>query len=357
MTEAPYTLIAELSYRCPLRCPYCSNPLDYRDTAGELSTEVWQDVFRQAAALGVMQLHLTGGEPLVRRDLEELVQSAHGLGLYVNLVTSAIPLSRDRLVRLRDAGVDCVQVSIQDAFAESANAIAGFSGFNEKLEAMAWVKELGLPLTMNVVLHRANLEHVPEIIALAERVGADRLELANTQYLGWALENRQALMPSREQLMHAHGLAIEAKARLTGQMEILFVMPDYFSRYPRSCMDGWARRFLHVTPDGTALPCHAAASIPQLSFERVTERSLAFLWYESHAFNAYRGDHWMKEPCSSCERRTVDFAGCRCQAFALTGDPTATDPACSLAPSHEIVVKGRIGGPERRYLHRGSKSR
>ena len=348
----PYTLIAELTYRCPLRCAYCSNPTDLERFGEELPTETWGRVFEEAEALGVVQLHLTGGEPLARGDLEALVARAHGVGLYVNLVTSAVPLARERLARLAAAGVDNVQVSLQDLDAAAADEVAGYAGATpRKLEAMQWVKELGLPLTINVVLHAKNLARVASFVELAERTGADRLELANTQYLGWALANRDALLPAREELERAHDVAAAAKARLAGRCEVLFVKPDYFGRWPRACMDGWARRFVHVVPTGEVLPCHAAMSIPGLVFENVRERPLAAIWAESEALGAFRGEAWMKDPCRSCDRRGVDFGGCRCQAYALTGDAAATDPACTFSPAHDVVA--RAPRRERRYLHRG----
>jgi pyrroloquinoline quinone biosynthesis protein E len=351
----PYTLIAELTYRCPLKCPYCSNPVDLDAHATELSTTEWEEIFSQAAELGVVQLHLTGGEPLARKDLERLAAKARALGLYTNLVTSGVPLTRERLASLRDAGVDAVQVSVQDTDEASADRIAGYACLPRKLEVMAWVKELGLPLTMNVVLHRANLDRVDAVVALAERVGADRLELANVQFLGWALKNREALMPAREQLERAHAVALEAKARLAGKMEVLFVKPDYFGAYPKACMDGWARRFLHLMADGTTLPCHAAATIPNVAFDRAPAKPLREIWETSDLFSRFRGDAWMPEPCRSCDRKGVDFGGCRCQALALTGDATRTDPACTRSPDHALVARAVDAREERRYLYRGAR--
>ena len=337
----PYTLVAELTYRCPLRCVYCSNPLDYASHQDALSTEDWLRVFREAEGLGVVQLNLTGGEPLIRDDLEVLVEGARALDLYTNLITSGIPCTRERLARLKAGGLDNVQVSIQDVRAPESDRIAGLRSFERKLEVARLVKELGLPLTVNVVLHRENLDRVPEIIALAESLHADRLELANTQYLGWALTNRRALLPTREQLDRAREAARAARERLRGSMELLFVMPDYYAEFPKSCMDGWGRRFIVVSPDGLALPCHAAHTLPGLAFDRVQDRSLEEIWHHSDAFNAYRGEAWMPEPCRSCDRRTADFGGCRCQAFHLTGSATATDPVCSLAPDHELIEVAR----------------
>jgi pyrroloquinoline quinone biosynthesis protein E len=298
-------------------------------------------VFREAEDLGVVGLNLTGGEPVVRRDLEALIAGARKLDLYINLITSGIPLSRTRLSEFRAAGLDNVQVSVQDVSAKSSDRIAGLKSFDKKLEVCAWVKDLGMPLTLNVVLHRDNLGNIAEIVALAERLEADRLELANTQYLGWALVNRRALLPTREQLESAREVAAEARRRLLGKMEVLFVTPDYYADYPKSCMDGWGRRFIVVSPDGLVLPCHAAHTLPGLKFDNVRERSLAAIWTESSGFNAFRGEAWMPEPCKSCDKRTVDFGGCRCQAYHLTGDAEATDPTCTLAPTHGLVETAR----------------
>jgi pyrroloquinoline quinone biosynthesis protein E len=347
-TEAhrPYTLVAELTYRCPLRCPYCSNPLDYARHDDELDTATWCRVLGEAEELGVVQLNLTGGEPLVRDDLERLVERARGLDLYTNLITSGIPLTRERLTGLRDLGLDNVQVSIQDVTAAGSDRIAGLRSFERKLEVARWVKGLGMPLTMNTVLHRDNLDHVAEVIALAESLGADRLELANTQYLGWALLNRRALLPTREQLERARAVAHAARERLRGTMEVLFVFPDYYAEFPKSCMDGWGRRFLVLSPDGRVLPCHLAHTLPGLVFENVKARPLAAIWHDSDAFNAFRGEAWMPEPCRSCDRRAIDFGGCRCQAYHLTGNAAATDPACSLAPDHHLIEAARAAAAE-----------
>jgi len=337
----PYTLVAELTYRCPLRCSYCSNPIDWARHKNELDTDSWKRVFREAEDLGVVGLNLTGGEPILRKDLEQLIAEARKLDLYTNLITSGIPLSRERLTKFRAAGLDNVQVSVQDVSAKESDRIAGLKSFEKKLEVCAWVKELGMPLTLNVVLHRDNLGHVAEIVALAERLKADRLELANTQYLGWALVNRRALLPTREQLEAARKVAAAARKRLLGRMEVLFVTPDYYTDYPKSCMDGWGRRFIVVSPEGLVLPCHAAHTLPGLKFDNVRERSLAAIWTESTGFNAFRGEAWMPEPCRSCDKRAVDFGGCRCQAYHLTGNAAATDPTCTLAPSHALIESAR----------------
>ena len=363
-TPRPYTLIAELTYRCPLRCPYCSNPVDYLDNKDELTTEEWCRVFGEAEELGVMQLHLTGGEPLARKDLEVLVARGREVGLYTNLVTSGIPLARERLERLAKAGLDHVQVSVQSSRPELGDEIAGYAGHARKLEVMRWVKELGLPLTMNVVLHRANLGEIDELVALAEEVSADRLELANTQYVSWALSNRDALLPTREQIERAAEKAAPHRDRLRGKMDVLFVKPDYFGTTPKACMDGWARRFLQIVPDGRVVPCHAATSITSLTFDDVRKKPLAEIWTSSPALLAYRGEEWMQEPCRSCDRRTIDFGGCRCQAFALTGDAAATDPACSLSPKRAEIEAAHARasaevppGDARRYLYRGAPGR
>ncbi len=358
MTEEPrpYTLVAELTYRCPLRCVYCSNPLDFTRHADALRTDDWLRVFREAEALGVVQLNLTGGEPLLRDDLERLVEGARGLDLYTNLITSGIPLTRERLERLKSLGLDNVQVSIQDVTAAGSERIAGHRSFERKLEVARWVKALGLPLTVNVVLHRENLDHVAKIIELAESLAADRLELANTQYLGWALSNRRMLLPTREQLDAAREVARQARRRLRGRMEVLFVTPDYYADFPKACMDGWGRRFLVVSPEGLVLPCHAAHTLPGLTFDNVRDRPLGDIWRESPAFGAFRGEAWMPEPCRSCERRTVDFGGCRCQAYHLTGDAAATDPACSLAPAHGLIEAARAEAltPEAGVIYRAA---
>jgi pyrroloquinoline quinone biosynthesis protein E len=346
--ERPYTLIAELTYRCPLACAYCSNPLELARHEAELATDDWARVFREAAALGVLQLNLTGGEPLVRADLEALVAAARASDLYVNLITSGIPADAERLSRLAAAGLDSLQLSIQDTNPRGAVWIAGRDDMESKLATAAAARALGLPLTLNVVLHRWNIGRVAEFVALAERLGAARLELANTQYLGWALANRDALLPSRTAVEKARQLALEARDRLRGKMEVLFVRPDYHADRPRACMDGWARRYLVVTPDGVALPCHQAGEIASLSsvWENVRDRPLGDIWNDGPGFRAFRGEDWMPAPCRTCDERTTDFGGCRCQAFALLGDAAATDPACALAPRHDVIVAARVSAQD-----------
>jgi pyrroloquinoline quinone biosynthesis protein E len=354
---SPYTLVAELTHRCPLACPYCSNPRALVRGHEELATDDWLRVIDEAAELGVMQMHLTGGEPLARSDLEAIAAHAHERGLYVNLVTSGVPLDRARLERLAPS-LDHVQLSVQDADAASSDRIAGLASHEQKMRVAAWVKDLGLPLTVNVVLHRANLDRVEAVVAMAERLRADRLELANVQLVSWALENAPALLPSRAQIDRARAVAHEARERLAGTMELVFVLPDWHADRPRACMDGWGRRFVVVAPDGAVLPCHAARALP-LKFEGVRGAALGHLWREGEGMRAFRGEAWMPEPCKSCDRREVDFGGCRCQAFALTGDARATDPACSLAPRHALIREARARaeadarGPARTWVYRG----
>jgi pyrroloquinoline quinone biosynthesis protein E len=321
---------------------YCSNPVQLERFGRELDTETWRRVLREAEALGVVQLHLTGGEPLLRDDLELLVEQAHAHQLYSNLITSGLGLDEARLSGLRERGLDAVQISFQDVEAVGAARIAGREAFAAKEAAAALTRRLELPLTVNVVIHRENVERVEAIIALAERLGADRLELANTQFLGWALANRSALLPSAAALERARVVADAARTRLHGRMEVLFVLPDYHRDLPRACMDGWARRTIVVSPDGTMLPCHNAHTITSLRFENVQQHSVEDIWQKSDAFLAFRGEAWMQDPCRTCDRRSVDFGGCRCQAFHLTGDAAATDPACALSPRHELIREARL---------------
>jgi pyrroloquinoline quinone biosynthesis protein E len=339
LSEPPLALLAELTHRCPLRCPYCSNPLDLARSSDELDTATWSRVFDEAAELGVLQVHLSGGEPLVRRDLVELVAAAAASGLYINLITSGIRLDADRLARLVEAGLEHVQLSLQDSEPASGDRIAGLAGAQQAKHRVAeLVREAGLPLTVNAVVHRRNLEHLEEIIDLALSLGADRLEIAHVQYYGWALANRAALLPGRQQLDTATATIEAARARLAGRLIIDYVLPDYHAHRPKACMGGWARRFLNITPSGRVLPCHAAETLPDLRFPTVAEASLSEIWYHSAAFTRFRGTAWMAEPCRSCERRELDWGGCRCQAFALTGDAGRTDPACALSPDHALLA-------------------
>ncbi|WP_316740850.1 pyrroloquinoline quinone biosynthesis protein PqqE [Streptomyces sp. MK7] len=336
--DSPFGLLAELTYRCPLACPYCSNPLNLAGYQDELTTGEWLRVLTEAEDLGVLQCHLSGGEPLLRRDVVELVAHAHDLGLYTNLITSALGFSRPRAEQLRAAGLDHVQISVQADEPAVSDRIAGTPSFHRKIEAMRVVKELGWPLTMNVVLHRHNIDRLADLLALAEEVGADRVELANTQYYGWAWRNRDALLPSRAQLEAAEAVVRTAGERLRDRMDIIYVIPDYYSRYPKPCMGGWASRQLTVTPNGDVLPCPAAQSLP-LPRASVREDPLARIWAEAPVMTAFRGTDWMPEPCRSCPRREVDFGGCRCQAFLLTGDAARTDPVCHLSPDHDLVAR------------------
>jgi PqqA peptide cyclase len=336
--DRPFGMLAELTYACPLHCPYCSNPLNLADYSDELATEEWQRVLAEARALGVLQLHLSGGEPLQRRDLVELVASARDLGFYTNLITSALGLSRRRAEELKTAGLDHVQISVQADEQSLSDRIAGTPSYERKVAAARMVKELDWPLTMNVVIHRHNIDRMGRILDLAEELGADRIELANTQYYGWARLNRAALLPSRDQLDRAEEVVRAARRRLDGKMEIIYVIPDYYSKFPKPCMGGWGKNQLTVTPNGNVLPCPAAHTL-ELPRATVRERSLAWIWNESPLFQRFRGTEWMPEPCRSCDRREVDFGGCRCQAFQLTGDAARTDPVCHLSPDHEIVAE------------------
>jgi pyrroloquinoline quinone biosynthesis protein E len=350
---APTTLLAELTYRCPLHCPYCSNPLAMTRAEAELSTDDWKRVLTQARELGVLQLGLSGGEPLARKDLEELVAHARSEGMYTTLVTSALGLTRARTEKLKAAGIDHVQISFQDTDVENAERIAGVRSVKQKREGAALVKELGLAFSVNVVLHRANLDHLEEIIEMAASLGADRIELANTQYYGWAEKNRALLMPTPEQVERSEQIARRALERYRGTMQILYVLPDYYQPYPKPCYGGWGSVYILVTPDGRALPCHGATQIDNLQFVNVREHALEWIWRESPIFNAFRGDDWMQEPCRSCPLKGRDFGGCRCQAFALTGDARNTDPVCSLSPRHDIIL-GALGETEagQDYLYR-----
>ena len=337
MHTRPYLLLAELTYRCPLHCPYCSNPAGFR-RGNELSTRDWERVIEQAADLGALHVGFSGGEPLQRPDLERLVARARRVGLYSNLITSAVGLSPARAGALREAGLDSVQISFQADQGALADQIAGAQAHAVKLQAARTVRQLGFPLTVNVVLHRANIDRLAEIIALAEKLEADRLELANTQYYGWAFRNRIQLLPTRHQIDRALEVTAAARARLSGKLDILFVAPDYYGDRPKPCMNGWGKRFITVNPSGDVLPCPTAGEIPDLRFDNVRERSLQWIWEESEAFNRFRGTEWMPDPCRTCELREIDFGGCRCQAALITGNAAATDPACELSPHREQLI-------------------
>jgi len=337
MVPNPLALIAELTHRCPLHCVYCSNPLHLTGTQSELSTDEWAGVFRQAGSLGMLHAHFTGGEPLARNDLTELIIAAHAAGLYTNLITSGIGLSEQRLASLVAAGLDHIQISFQDSREDSANWIAGAKAHAHKIELSRAIRRNKIAFTVNLVVHRQNLDHLEEMIAFIEQLQPERVEIAHTQYYGWALANRAALMPTPAQVEKAVAVVSEAEKRLAGRIRIDSVVPDYYAKYPKACMGGWGRRLMLINPTGKALPCHAAEVLPGMSYENVRDKTLEWIWQESPSFQRFRGEDWMPAPCRSCERRTEDYGGCRCQAFLLAGDAAVTDPVCSLAPGYSIV--------------------
>lgn len=337
-TPPPLALIAEVTHRCPLHCVYCSNPLELKARAEELPTETWARVFEEGAELGMLHVHFTGGEPLARNDLTQLVAAAHSRLLYTNLITSGIGLNEKKLATLIEAGLDHLQLSFQDGEEKFANWIAGAAAHAHKLALAQIVQQSGrLAFTVNLVVHRHNLDRLDSMISFAESLGPQRIEIANVQYYGWAWKNRQWLLPTREQVKQSLAVVEQAQERLKGQIKIDFVTPDYYATFPKPCMGGWGRQLLLVDPSGRVLPCHAAAVIPDLHFENVEQKPLRWIWEESLAFRRFRGEDWMPEPCRSCERRTLDFGGCRCQAFLIAGDANSTDPVCSLAPAHHLV--------------------
>ncbi len=345
--EPPLALLAEVTHRCPLQCPYCSNPLALEKPANEMATADWLRAINEAAELGCLQVHFSGGEPTARRDLEQLVAGATAAGLYTNLITSGVGWDAPRLSSLIAAGLEHVQLSFQDSGAEIGERIGGYQGAHaKKLAAAKLVRDAGLPLTANFVVHRQNLHHLSEMLDMAVAIGAHRAEIANVQYYGWALKNRAALMPSRAQLEEMTAAVTDARRRLEGILVIDYVVPDYYARRPKSCMGGWGRRFLNISPSGKVLPCHAAESITGMAFDNVRQRSLVDIWRESEAFNRFRGTDWMPEPCRSCDRKEIDWGGCRCQAFAITGDAARTDPACGLSDDHSRLVEMATGEAE-----------
>ena len=337
MLFSPLALIAEVTHRCPLHCVYCSNPMQLAAASSELSTEQWISVFRQSGQLGMLHAHFTGGEPLARADLTELIAAARAAGLYTNLITSGIGLNEDRLQLLVKAGLDHIQVSFQDSREAAANWIAGAKAHAHKIELSRAIRKHKIAFTANLVVHRQNLDHLSEMIAFIEQLQPERIEIAHTQYYGWALANRAALMPTRAQVENAVAVIADAENRLSGRIRIDSVVPDYYAKYPKACMGGWGRRLMLVNPSGKVLPCHAAEILPGMSFENVCDKSLEWIWQESASFRKFRGEEWMPEPCRTCDRRAEDFGGCRCQGFLLTGNERATDPACSLAPEHHLV--------------------
>ena len=349
----PLGLVAELTHRCPLQCPYCSNPLEMTRAAGELDTTAWQRVLEEAAALGVLQVHFSGGEPTARRDLAALVAHARDMQLYSNLITSGVTLTAASLATLRSAGLDHVQLSFQDAAADGGDRVGGLAGGHaRKLAAARLIREAGFPLTVNFVVHRQNLARLPAMLTLGEDLGAGRIEIAHVQYYGWALRNRDALMPTATQIDDAETVVAAARVRLHGRVVIDYVTPDYYAMRPKPCMGGWGRRVLTITPAGLVLPCHAAESLAGLHFASVHDTALATIWQADPAFALYRGTDWMAEPCRSCDRREIDWGGCRCQAFALTGNAAATDPACALSPDHALMAAATAAPLSDSYVYR-----
>ncbi len=346
----PRWLLAELTYRCPLHCVFCYNPLDYTAHGPELGTDAWLRVLREARALGAVQLGLSGGEPLVRDDLEPLIAEAHRLGYYSNLITSGVGLNAARLRAFKDAGLDHIQLSFQDSTRELNDFLSSTRTFELKSKVARLIKEHDYPMVLNVVIHRLNVDHVGAILEMAEALGAEYVELANTQYYGWGHLNRDRLLPTREQLVQAEAVTNRFRDRVGDKMRVFFVVPDYFENRPKACMNGWGSVFLTVTPDGTALPCHAARMLPGLAFPNVGDAGVSAIWYDSEGFNRYRGDAWMQEPCRSCPEKVKDFGGCRCQAYLLTGDPATADPVCDLSPHHhlvtEAVLRARTAGTQ-----------
>jgi len=359
----PRWLLAELTYACPLQCPYCANPLDYSHYKNELSTEDWKRVLTQARQIGAVQLGLSGGEPLIRKDLEHIVQHARGLGYYSNLITSGYGLDESRIIALKKAGLDHIQVSIQASSEELSDYLAGTKSFAHKKQVAHLVKKHGYPMVLCVVIHRKNIEQMPQILEMAAQLGADYLELANTQYYGWAHANRDLLLPTKEQFEKAEKIAQAFKEKVAGKMKIYYVVPDFYEDRPKACMNGWGTTFLTIAPDGLALPCHSARELPNLNCPNVNDESINDIWQYSKAFNFFRGNEWMQEPCRSCDEKEKDFGGCRCQAYLLKGDMYATDPVCSKSPDHNLInqainaaKKSSLNLEEKPLLFRNSKN-
>lgn len=336
----PISMLAELTYRCPLQCPYCSNPLELMKADQERDTSFWKELFKESAKLGVLQAHLSGGEPTLRKDLVEIVEAVHECGIYSNLITAGVTLRDDVLEALKEVGLDHVQLSLQGTTPDTTELVGHYKGaFEKKIATAKFVRKLGLPLTLNAPIHRYNIGELDAYFALALELDAERIEIANVQYSGWALLNRNALMPKREDFEKQMNAVEKYRERLRGIINIDYVIPDYFADYPKPCMGGWARDAFVVIPDGTVLPCHAARTIKTLSFEKFGDKTLEEIWQKSRAFNAFRGFDWMPEPCRSCVRRDIDFGGCRCQALALAGDASATDPTCIKSPLHATIKR------------------
>jgi PqqA peptide cyclase len=341
MIPNPLALIAEVTHRCPLHCVYCSNPLQLMASQAELSTGEWLRVFHEASRLGILHLHLTGGEPATRVDLEDLIAGAHQTGLYTNLITSGLGISEARLAGLVEAGLDHIQLSFQDSRGEAGGWIAGAKGHTYKVALAQKIRQFPVAFTVNLVVHRQNLDHIEEMLEFIEELQPQRVEIAHAQYYGWALKNRDALIPTPQQLENCLRAVENAQLRLAGRVRIDSVVPDYYARYPKACVGGWGVRLMLIDPSGQVLPCHAAGVIPGMQFDSIREHPLEWIWEESSAFQRFRGEGWMQEPCKSCDRRTEDFGGCRCQALLLTGNANATDPACSLSPFHHMIETAR----------------
>ncbi|MCK5356458.1 MAG: pyrroloquinoline quinone biosynthesis protein PqqE [Methyloprofundus sp.] len=359
----PRWLLAELTYKCPLQCPYCSNPLDYAKRSDEISTDDWKRVLSEARKMGAVQLGFSGGEPLTRQDLPELVKHARELGYYSNLITSGYGLTEEKIIQLKEAGLDHIQVSIQASTADLNDHLAGTKSFEHKQEVARLVKKHGYPMVLCVVIHRENIHQMPEILAMAEELGADYLELANTQYYGWAHANRDLLLPTQEQFETAEEIAQAFKEKVAGKMKIYYVVPDFYEDRPKACMNGWGTTFLTIAPDGVALPCHSARELPGLDCPNVNDYSISEIWHDSKAFNFFRGTEWMQEPCKSCDEKDKDFGGCRCQAYLLTGDMYKTDPVCSKSPDRQVVQdaidsarKSALSADEQPLIFRNSKN-
>ena len=341
-TLRPMSLCAELTYRCPLKCAYCSNPIELSKYSQELDTEDWLRVLHEAAELGIIQMHFSGGEPMLREDLLELIRTARALDLYSDLSTSGFTANADSLAALKEAGLDAIQVSLLDSNAEGNDRIAGTVSFNQKCEAIHIAKSLGFPVSLNIVLHRHNLDHLPELLGMARDWGVERLELAHVQYVGWAFENRNALMPTHDQLERTKRMVAEFATQMRGKMFVLHVLPDYFQARPKACLQGWGNQFMSIAPDGAVLPCQTAREIPGLVFPNVRDESLNDIWFDSEVFNKFRGTDWLPEPCQSCDQKEIDFGGCRCQAFLITGDMSRTDPICERSPDHHLVEQALV---------------
>ncbi len=359
----PRWLLAELTYKCPLQCPYCSNPLDYAKHSEEISTEDWKRVLSEARKMGAVQLGFSGGEPLTRQDLPELVKHARELGYYSNLITSGYGLTEKKIIQLKESGLDHIQVSIQASTQDLNDHLAGTTSFTHKKEVAHLVKKHGYPMVLCVVIHRENIHQMSDILAMAEELGADYLELANTQYYGWAHKNRDLLLPTKEQFEEAEAIAQAFKEKVAGKMKIYYVVPDFYEDRPKACMNGWGTTFLTIAPDGVALPCHSARELPGLDCPNVNDASITDIWHDSKAFNFFRNNDWMQEPCKSCDEKDKDFGGCRCQAYLLTGDMYKTDPVCSKSPDKHLIQeaidsarKSSLTADEKPLIFRNSKN-